>query len=70
MSLAAPLAAHAQDAHKPGGLNKVAHDVSNTFKHAGRSAKSTVHGAASSAHGDLTTAGKNAKASVKDSTKP
>lgn len=55
---------------KPGGLNKVAHDVSNTFKHAGRAAKSDLHGAASGAHRDLTTAGKNAKASVKDSTKP
>jgi hypothetical protein len=54
---------------KPGGVNKVARDVSKTFKHAGRSAKSAVHGAASGAHSDLTTAGKNAKESVKDSTR-
>lgn len=55
---------------KPGGLNKVAHDVSNSVKHVGRAAKSDLHGAASGAHGDLTTAGNNAKGSMKDSTKP
>lgn len=51
--------------HKPGGLNKVARQVSSSVKHVGRAAKSDLHGAASSAHGDLTAAGDSAKASTK-----
>lgn len=55
--------------HKPGGLNKVARDVSHTSKKAGAKAKHGVKKVASEAHGKLSTAGKNAKQEIKDSTK-
>lgn len=54
---------------KPGGLNKVARDVSKSVKHVGRSAKKGVRHAKSDAHSGLTDAGKDVKESVKDSTK-
>jgi hypothetical protein len=58
--LAAPL--HAQDTtHKPGGLNKVAHDVSKTVKKAGRDTKAEVKRDASKAHTSLTKAGNDTK---------
>jgi hypothetical protein len=60
-ALAAPL--HAQDttAKKPGGLNKVAHDVSATTKKAGRDTKAEVHRDAAKGHDALQTAGNQTK---------
>ena len=57
----APL--HAQDTttKKPGGLNKVAHDVSKTMKKAGRDTKAEVKRDASKAHEALTKAGNATK---------
>lgn len=55
--------------HKPGGVNKLARDVSHTSKTVSANAKHTVKHAASDAHRDLTKAGKNAKEAVKDSVK-
>jgi hypothetical protein len=62
-AFAAPLhALHAQDtASKPGGLNKVAHDVSKTMKKAGRDTKAEVKRDASKAHAALTQAGNETK---------
>lgn len=57
----APL--HAQDtvAKKPGGLNKVAHDVSNTMKKAGRDTKAEVKRDAGKTHQALKKAGNDTK---------
>jgi hypothetical protein len=55
--------------HKPGGLHKVARDVSHTSKKAGAKAKHGIKKVASEAHGELSTAGKKAKQEIKDSTK-
>ena len=54
---------HAQDTtgKKPGGLNKVAHDVSKTAKKAGRDTKAEVHRDASAAHQGLRKAGNETK---------
>lgn len=60
--------ARAQDAHKPGGLNKVAHDVSNTVKKAGRDTKAEVKRDASKTHNALTDAGNDTKAQLKRTT--
>jgi len=54
------LPAHAQE-KKPGGLNKVAHDVSKTMKKAGRDTKAEVHRDASKTHKALTKAGNDTK---------
>jgi hypothetical protein len=67
-TLLAVSAAGAQDAHKPGGLNKVAHDVSNTVKKAGRDTKSEVHRDASKTHNTLKDAGNNTKTVLKKTT--
>ena len=56
------------DAHKPGGLNKVAHDVSNTVKKAGRDTKAEVHRDASKTHNTLKDAGNDTKAQLKRTT--
>jgi hypothetical protein len=58
----------ADSAHKPGGLNKVAHDVSSTAKKAGRDTKAEVHRDASKAHNTLTDAGNGTKAAIKKTT--
>lgn len=55
--------------HKPGGVNKVARDVSHTSKKVGAKAKHGVKKVGSEAHGELTTAGKKAKQEIKDSVK-
>jgi ElaB/YqjD/DUF883 family membrane-anchored ribosome-binding protein len=60
--------ARAQDDHKPGGLNKVAHDVSNTVKKAGRDTKAEVKRGSSKAHNNLKDAGNNTKAELKRTT--
>jgi nitrogenase molybdenum-iron protein alpha/beta subunit len=57
-----------QDEHKPGGLNKVAHDVSNTAKKAGRDTKAEVHRDASKTHNALTDAGNETKTTLKKTT--
>jgi hypothetical protein len=58
---ALPLRAQDTSSHKPGGLNKVAHNVSNTMKKAGRDTKAEVHRDASKTHNALTDAGNNTK---------
>lgn len=67
-TLFAATAAHAQDDHKPGGLNKVAHDVSNTVKKAGRDTKAEVHRDASKTHNTLKDAGNDTKTVLKKTT--
>ena len=62
------LPARAQDTHKPGGVNKVAHDVSNTMKKAGRDTKAEVKRDASKTHNNLKDAGNNTKAQLKRTT--
>jgi hypothetical protein len=57
-----------QEEHKPGGLNKVAHDVSATAKKAGRDTKAEVHRAGSKAHNTLTDAGNETKTVLKKTT--
>ena len=64
-----PLAAHAQDTtHKPGGLNKVAHDVSKTAKKAGRDTKAEVKRDAGKTHHALKHAGNETKTELKKTT--
>lgn len=53
---------------KPGGLNKVAHDVSKTFKKAGRDTKAEVKRTSSRSHQALTKAGNDTKAELKRTT--
>jgi ElaB/YqjD/DUF883 family membrane-anchored ribosome-binding protein len=50
---------------KPGGLNKVARDISKTGKRTGAQAKHRLKKTSSQAHGALTTTGKAAKDSAK-----
>lgn len=75
LALAALLAvgapALAQDsarAKKPGGLNKVAREVSATSKKAGRKLKENVKDLSADAHRELTKAGKDTKAELKRTT--
>lgn len=53
---------------KPGGLNKVAHDVSSTVKKAGRDTKAEVKRGSSKAHNELTDAGNGTKKVLKKAT--
>ena len=53
---------------KPGGLNKVARDISKTSKKAGRDTKAEIKRTTSEAHGDLTDAGNATKATLKKAT--
>jgi hypothetical protein len=68
LSLFAATSARAQDDHKPGGLNKVAHDVSNTAKKAGRDTKAEAKRDASKTHHTLQDAGNNTKTVLKKTT--
>ena len=70
MTLFAALPARAQDtsSHKPGGLNKVAHDVSNTVKKAGRDSKAELKRDASKTHHVLQDAGNDTKTVIKKKT--
>jgi hypothetical protein len=68
LSLCSVATARAQDTTKPGGLNKVAHDVSNTAKKAGRDTKAEVKRDASKAHNTLTDAGNETKTVLKKTT--
>lgn len=65
---AATAGAQQQEEHKPGGLNKVAHDISKTSKKAGRDAKAEVKRAGSKAHNELTDAGNETKTVLKKTT--
>lgn len=61
--------ARAQDSdNKPGGLNKVAQDVSKTLKKAGRDTKAEVHRDASKTHHALQDAGNDTKSELKKTT--
>jgi flagellar motor protein MotB len=66
--LAALAATSSAQEKKPGGLNKVARDVSKTSKEAGREAKSGIKKTSSEAHHGLTKAGNNTKAELKRTT--
>ena len=68
LALFGALPARAQDDHKPGGLNKVAHDVSNTAKKAGRDTKAEVKRDEIKTHGALQTAGNQTKTVLKKTT--
>ena len=68
LSFGAATVARAQDDHKPGGLNKVAHDVSNTVKKAGRDTKAEVHRDGSKTHNTLKDAGNDTKSVLKKTT--
>ena len=56
-SLIGATSVRAQEAHKPGGLNKVAHDVSSTAKKAGRDTKAEVKRDEVKTHAGLQNAG-------------
>jgi gas vesicle protein len=62
--------AHAQDTgeKKPGGLNKIAHNVSKTAKKAGRDTKAEVKRESSGAHRALTANGNEVKEKAKAAT--
>lgn len=63
--------ARAQDtleAKKPGGLNKVAHNVSKASKKAGRQAKGELKSASSATHHTLKNAGNATKDEAKEAT--
>ena len=68
LALFAALPARAQDDHKPGGLNKIAHNVSKTMKKAGRDTKAEVKRDASKTHNALTDAGNGTKTVLKKTT--
>ena len=70
LALCAGTTARAQDtsSHKPGGLNKIAHNISNTAKKAGRDTKAEVHRDASKTHNALTDAGNGTKTVLKKTT--
>src|SRR5215210_6869494 len=70
LSLYGATTAGAQQAEekKPGGLNKVAHDVSKTSKKAGRDTKAEVKRAGSKAHNTLSDAGNETKTVLKKTT--
>lgn len=56
------------DTAKPGGLNKIAHDISKTSKKAGRDTKAEMKRAGSKAHNTLTDAGNETKTVLKKTT--
>jgi hypothetical protein len=68
LSLFAVSPARAQDDHKPGGLNKVARDVSANVKKAGRDTKAEVKRDASKTHHVAQDAGNETKTVLKKTT--
>lgn len=68
LSLFTVVSAQAQDAHKPGGLNKVARDVSKTAKKAGSDTKAEVKRDAGKTHQTLKHAGNETKTTLKKTT--
>jgi hypothetical protein len=67
-AFAAPLRAQDTTAKKPGGLNKIAHDVSKTAKKAGQDTKAEVHRDAAKTHDALQTAGNETKTAAGNAT--
>ncbi len=67
-ALVAPLRAQDTTTKKPGGVNKVAHDVSGSMKKAGRDTKAEVKRDASKSHEALTTAGNDTKTTLGNAT--
>jgi len=65
---ATTVSAQQAEEKKPGGLNKVARDISKTSKKAGRDTKAEVKRAGSKAHNELTDAGNATKATLKKAT--
>lgn len=68
LALCSALPVRAQDSTKPGGLNKVAHNVSKTMKKAGQDTKAEVKRDASKTHGALQDAGNGTKTVLKKTT--
>ena len=70
LALFVALPARAQDtsSHKPGGLNKIARNVSSTVKKAGRDTKAEVKRGSSNTHNALTDAGNETKTVLKKTT--
>jgi len=68
LSLFAVATVGAQEEHKPGGLNRVAQNVSKTMKKAGRDTKAETKRASSKAHNELTDAGNATKTTLKKAT--
>ena len=68
LALTAPLTVRAQDTTKPGGLNKVAQNVSKTMKKAGRDTKAEVKRDAGKTHQALKHAGNDTKTTLKKTT--
>lgn len=68
ITLLSALPARAQDSTKPGGLNKVARNVSKSIKKAGQDTKAEVKRDASKTHGALQDAGNNTKTVLKKTT--
>jgi len=70
LSLCGAVTVHAQQAddHKPGGLNKVAHNISNASKKAGRDTKAEIKRDAGKTHQVLKKAGNDTKAELKRTT--
>jgi hypothetical protein len=67
-ALVAPLRAQDTTTKKPGGLNKIAHDVSKTAKKAGQDTKAEVHRDASKTHETLQKAGNDTKTATGNAT--
>jgi hypothetical protein len=67
-AFAAPLRAQDTTGKKPGGLNKVARNVSSTVKKAGRDTKAEVHRDASKTHEALKDAGNDTKTATGNAT--
>jgi hypothetical protein len=67
-AFALPMRAQDTTGKKPGGLNKVAHDVSSTVKKAGRDTKAEVHRDASKTHAALKDAGNDTKTAAGNAT--
>jgi hypothetical protein len=68
LAITAPPAVRAQDTGKPGGLNKVARNVSKTVKKAGRDTKAEVKRDAGKTHHALKQAGNETKTTLKKTT--
>jgi hypothetical protein len=68
LSLFGVATVRAQDTEKPGGLNKVAHDISSTSKKAGRDTKAEIKRDAGKTHQALKKAGNDTKTELKKTT--
>ena len=68
LAFTTPLTVRAQDTNKPGGLNKVAQNISKTAKKAGRDTKAEVKRDAGKTHHALKHAGNETKTTLKKTT--